>query len=113
MVANGPMTIKTALQTEKAIHWKTAIETEIATLEQKGSWVVINPIDIPPNKIPIISRKVLQKKLDINRNVDRFKARLVAHGFKQHPGVDYESIFPFNWITGCAASIINYSCTRL
>jgi hypothetical protein len=93
IAANGPMAIQTALQTEEAIHPKAAIETEIATLEQEGTWVVIYPINIPPNKIPITSRKVLQKKFDINCNVDCFKARLVAHDFKQRPGVDYESTY--------------------
>jgi hypothetical protein len=75
--------------------------------------------NVHPNKIPITSRMVLQKKLDINENVDRLRARLVAHSFKQHPSVDYESTYapliglPAVQIALCIAAAQDYEIDQM
>jgi hypothetical protein len=53
--------------------------------------LVVN--NLPSRKTAVTSRIVLQKKLGIDGSVERFKVRLVAHGFKQRPGIDYHSTY--------------------
>jgi hypothetical protein len=53
--------------------------------------LVVN--NLPSGKTAITSRIVLQKKLGIDGSVERFKERLVAHGFKQRPGINYHSTY--------------------
>lgn len=45
---------------------------------------------LPIGKTPITSQWVYKVKLKVDGQVDKLKARLVARGFEQEQGVDYQ-----------------------
>ena len=55
-----------------------------------GTWDLV---DLPENKKLVGSKWVFKIKHDSNGQVDRFKARLVAQGFSQKHGIDYNDVF--------------------
>jgi Reverse transcriptase (RNA-dependent DNA polymerase) len=70
--------------------WEKAIEEELATLKAAGTWEVVDE----PRGVNIVGSKwVFKAKKDAAGNVVRYKARLVAQGFSQVPGVDYFDTF--------------------
>jgi len=62
----------------------------LAQLHEKGTWKLVEK---PKNAIPISNKWVLTKKHNKEGNLVKYKARLVAHGFTQHPGQDYDETF--------------------
>jgi hypothetical protein len=70
--------------------WKGAIEEELATLKAAGTW---ETVDAPEGVNVVGSKWVFRAKKDAAGNVIRYKARLVAQGFSQVPGVDYFDTF--------------------
>jgi hypothetical protein len=70
--------------------WEKAIEEELATLEAAGTCEVVDA----PVGVNVVGLKwVFKAKKDAAGNVVRYKARLVAQGFSQVPGVDYFDTF--------------------
>ena len=61
--------------------WITAIEKELSSLEEKGTWSQEDKI--PSNESILPSFLVLQIKRKSDGSVERFKARLVANGHRQ------------------------------
>jgi len=70
--------------------WEKAIEEELRTLKEAGTWEVV---EIPKGVNVVGSKWVFRAKKDAAGNVVRYKARLVAQGFSQVPGVDYFDMF--------------------
>jgi len=66
--------------------WEKAIEEELETLRVAGTWVLE---DAPPGANIVGSKWVFKAKKDASGSVVRYKARLVAQGYSQVPGVDY------------------------
>ena len=50
-------------------------------------------VDLPPNANLVRCKWVFKTKRKADGQIDRFKARLVAQGFSQQHGVDYEETF--------------------
>uniref|UniRef100_A0A803QS32 Reverse transcriptase Ty1/copia-type domain-containing protein n=1 Tax=Cannabis sativa TaxID=3483 RepID=A0A803QS32_CANSA len=74
----------------KSPQWFKTMQDEYAALKRAGTWSLV------PYKagMPIISNKWLHKvKLNADGSLDRLKSRLVARGFLQTPGIDYEETF--------------------
>ena len=70
--------------------WKKAMEEELTMLNNAGTWELIDP----PTGVNIVGLKwVFKAKKDAAGNVICYKARLVAQGFSQVPGVDYFDTF--------------------
>lgn len=57
--------------------WRNNVRVEYRTLEENETWTIE---DLPPGKRAIGSQWVFKVKFQSNRNVERYKARLVALG---------------------------------
>ena len=65
--------------------WKVAIEIEIAPLNKRKVFSAVMPT--PPSILPVGYKWAFIRKKNENNEVVRYKARLVAQGFTQRPGV--------------------------
>ncbi len=70
--------------------WEKAIQSELAQLWEKGTWKLVEK---PKDTKPISNKWVLTKKQDKEGNIVKYKAHLMACGFTQHPGLDYDETF--------------------
>ena len=68
-------------------NWKVAIEIEIASLNKRKVFSAVMPT--PPGILPVGYKWVFVRKKNENNEVVSYKARLVAQGFTQRPGVDF------------------------
>lgn len=84
-----PRTLEQALKGPHANQWIAAMKEELDSLEQNETWD-LEPV--PANKKLIGCKWVYKVKANSN-GPDRFKARLVAQGFSQKYGVDYDEVF--------------------
>ena len=71
-------------------HWVQACKEEIAAQNKNHTWDIVV---LPSGVKTIGSRWVFKTKRDRNGDPTRFKARLVAQGFSQVPGVNYGETF--------------------
>jgi hypothetical protein len=80
------MNLKDAINRPDWSLWKRAIEEELATLRNAGTWELVDASD----GVNIIGCKwVFKAKKNAAGNVVCYKAQLVAQGFSQVPGVNY------------------------
>jgi hypothetical protein len=71
--------------------WKEAIEVEIASLNKRKVFSAVRPT--PPGILPVGYKWVFVRKRNENNEVVRYKARLVAQGFTQRLGVDFNETY--------------------
>jgi hypothetical protein len=81
-----PTTYDEAVASDNAVKWREAMNTELRSHEQNQTWTLKPRKNI--NRT-IGSRWVFAKKRDQNGAVVRYKARIVAKGYKQKYGVDF------------------------
>lgn len=90
VVEDDPLCYDEAVQGPEQDLWQAAMKEEYDTLMQNETWTLV---ELPAGRKPIGSKWVFKKKEDSAGNVNRYKARLVAQGFSQQFGVDYDSVF--------------------
>ena len=83
-----PKNYEEAITGDEGEQWKAAMDEEIGTLGKMGTWELE---DLPLDRKAIGCKWVFAKKRDENGRVIKFKARLVAQGFSQKPGTDYDN----------------------
>jgi hypothetical protein len=81
-----PESYKTALNAPDGMKWKMAINEELKALQSKETWTLV---DHDPSHKVIGSKWVFALKRNEHGVVTRYKARLVALGYRQTYGVDY------------------------
>jgi len=70
--------------------WEKAIHEELATLKAAGTW----RLEEAPARANIIGSKwVFKAKKDTMGNIAQYKARLVAQGFSQIGGINYDDTY--------------------
>ena len=70
--------------------WQEAMDREIATLEEAGTWATVPR---PTGKNIVSSKWVFRIKRKADGTIEKYKACLVARGFTQKLGVDYFETF--------------------
>jgi hypothetical protein len=84
-----PSTIEEALRSPHATQWLEAYHIENNSLEANGTWTLVpRPVDRK-----VIGTKVVFRIKDAETPTPRFKARIVAQGYTQIPGLDYTDTF--------------------
>jgi hypothetical protein len=85
-----PESFEEATSSGNAEQWKQAMDEEIQSLKQNQTWTLVEP---PKNQQVIDNRWVYKIKRNEDGSVQKYKARLVARGFRQVAGVDYNETF--------------------
>ena len=71
-------------------HWREAMEQEYQALLRNQTWTLVPP----QSRVNVIDSKwVFKVKRHSDGSIERYKARLVARGFRQRFGLDYEDTF--------------------
>ena len=85
-----PKTVSEALNSKYKNQWIKAMEEEIQSLSKNVTWKLVKK---PDDCKPIGCKWVFTIKRDQCGNLEKFKARLVALGCSQIPGVNYSETF--------------------
>ncbi|CAN1176981.1 Retrovirus-related Pol polyprotein from transposon TNT 1-94 [Linum perenne] len=90
---SSPSSIHTPANYKEAIlspEWRRAMDEELTALDDNHTWSIVPR----PPRCPVIGSKwVYTIKYQPDGTVDRYKARLVAQGFRQEYGIDYDETF--------------------
>lgn len=84
-----PLSYDDAINCKESEKWTIAIEQEPNAIKERHTWVVVK---LPVGARTMGSKWVFDKKKDKNGNNSRFKARIVAQGFSQQKGIDYDEV---------------------
>ncbi|CAI7903372.1 unnamed protein product [Closterium sp. NIES-54] len=89
-IAGEPATLKEALESSDAEEWKKAMESELKSIEENGTWELV---ELPEGRKVITSKWLFKIKSDADGKIERYKSRLVAKGYQQKEKVDYKELF--------------------
>nr|GEW50686.1 hypothetical protein [Tanacetum cinerariifolium] len=82
--------VESKFKASKYSHWIDAMNQEMYSLLRNGTWELV---DLPEGRKAIGSTWIYKIKFRSSDEIDRYKARLVAQGFRQKEGIDYEETF--------------------
>ena len=88
--AEKPTTIDETLNGANSKQWLMATQSEFNSLKQNQTWDLI---DLPPGKNIIGSKWTFKHKRGPDGEINTYKVRLIAQGFLQQHGVDYNEVF--------------------
>lgn len=86
----SPISVHQALAGPDSSHWFGAMQSEYASLIANRTWSLV---PLPSNRNTISCKWILRRKLNSDGTIARYKARLVARGFSQVEGLDYNETF--------------------
>src|SRR5215216_4133055 len=99
-VMEEPLTHHEAMKSLQSDQWIKAESEELEAHAKAGTWEVV---DRP--KRPVVDSKWVYKiKQQADGSIERYKARLVARGFTQRPGYDFDETF---------SPVVRYESLRL
>jgi hypothetical protein len=70
--------------------WQEAVDKELDSLDRAGTWNVVDKVEEGKE---VGSKWVFKVKRLADGSIDKFKARLVAQGFTQRPGFDFDETY--------------------
>jgi hypothetical protein len=77
-------------EAERHTAWRAAMESEMDTVEKNCTWELA---DLPRDHSAITLKWVFELKRDKTGAIVKRNARLVAHGFVQQEGIDFDDTF--------------------
>ena len=84
LVHTEPKSVKQALQDTK---WFAAMIDEFQVFQKNNTWTLVS---LPPQRNAIGCKWVFRVKENSDGSINRYKARLVARGFNQKLGFDFQ-----------------------
>jgi hypothetical protein len=88
--APEPKSFRQAMSGPDADKWYEAAAVEMQVHLDNGTWELVK---LPAGRKAIGSKWVFKIKRNANGSIERYKARVVAQGFSQRPGVDFTETF--------------------
>ena len=88
--SSDPLTLNQAMTRPDWDQWLAAIQEELKGL---GEFNTFEVCELPPGKRAVGCKYVFKVKYTPMGALERYKVRLVALGFLQQEGVDYNEIF--------------------
>ena len=85
-----PGSVNDALSSPDRDKWQASMKREMKSLEENKVWDLV---ELPDGRQPIGSKWVFKIKTDADGKIERYKACLVAQGFSQKYGSDYDETF--------------------
>ncbi|KAK8975594.1 hypothetical protein V6N11_035652 [Hibiscus sabdariffa] len=85
-----PKTYQEAVPSPDSQKWLEAMRSEMDSMSENQVWTLVEP---PEGIKPIGCKWVFKKKTNMDGNVQTYKGRLVAKGFRQIHGADYDETF--------------------
>jgi hypothetical protein len=85
-----PRSYTEAMRSSEAPFWEKGKQEEHKSLEKNHTFDIV---PLPKGVKPISSRYVFTRKYGADGEVNRHKVRLVARGFQQEEGIDYDETF--------------------
>ena len=85
-----PGSYREAMASPEKEKWQAAMQDELNSLNDNSTWTLV---DRPKDRKVITGRWVYKIKTDEKGNIDIFKARYVAKGFMQVPGLDFHETY--------------------
>ena len=70
--------------------WEKAIQTELTPLNNMGTWKLVKN---PSDRAPISNKWVFLQNFTKTEELLKYKAQLVAKGYVQRPGYDFDQMF--------------------
>ena len=87
---NDPINLWQVLQSFNAHKWIDAMNDEMKSMHDNDVWDLVKLLEILK---PIGCKWIFKTKMDSKGNGERYKVHLVAKGFTQYEGIDYNKIF--------------------
>ena len=85
-----PTNYEEAMMSPDSTKWLEAMKSEMRSMYENKVWTLI---DSPNDRRAIEIKWIFKRKTDADSSVTIYKARIVAKGFRQVQGVDYDEIF--------------------
>src|SRR3954463_1359608 len=79
-----------AMMSPNSAKWLEAMKSEMRSMYENKVWTLI---DLPNDRGAIEIKWIFKRKTDADSSVTIYKARIVAKGFRQVQGVDYDESF--------------------
>ncbi|KAE8180928.1 hypothetical protein CF328_g9001, partial [Tilletia controversa] len=86
-LGDEPNTHRQAMAAPDASEWQATEAVELGNHRRAGTW---EPAKLPVGRTAVGSRWVYKRKMNSEGQILKHKARVVARGFSQKPGLDYE-----------------------
>ena len=85
-----PTNYEEAMMSLDSAKWLEAMKSEMGSMYENKVWTLI---DLPDDRWAIQNKWIFKTKTDADSSVTIYKARIVAKGFRQVQGVEYNEIF--------------------
>jgi len=90
LIIKDPVTYEEAMLGSDAIYWKKACAEELEEFVRQNLFITVPR---PAGRKVVGCKWVFKTKLEESGQIERYKAWLVAQGFSQIPGVDFNETF--------------------
>lgn len=89
-VSSEPTTVTEAMESDESHNWKRAMDEEMEAHREMGTWTLVPRTE----GMSVVKNKwVFKTKMNTDGTVQRYRARLVAKGFSQKYGRDFDETY--------------------